>query len=402
MKAGQYNYFYRSMDKVRNIARLSYVYGGYSKKDFCELVDISPRTYEDNMRRIRDLLGDNFEEHFNSKNKYSTLNNLGGSKVNNFLINLYYYNSFTEKAFCIFLKTLDIESDKKYTLAELYSHDICDDQGTLNKNLKDLVSEGYLYKGKYDDKIAYKLPRLLENSFEEEELDRIAEFVEFKMNTSFLKVPGHYLLNTLRRNGLDNGIAYKDSYLHQVLDEDIVFNTIKAIENKEKLTFEHLDGQKTLHKKTVYPQKITNGLYGRQYMIGFEDLGEPCKLFRIDRISNIKRSKGSVNLVFDETQFRNIWGVSCVDKPLDRISIVFSFDERERFLLRKLEREKKFGEILQVDSTTYRFDIEVSDFKELVPFLREFYGSIVSIDNKGLKKYIEYDLEGMRGHYAII
>ena len=69
----------------------------------------------------------------------------------------------------------------------------------------------------------------------------------------------------------------------------------------------------------------------------------------------------------------------------------------EQFIIRRLEREKRCGKVTQIDSESWRFEIDVYDSMELLPWIRTFTGRIISLKSTNsavVKQYYE-DLEKM-------
>jgi len=79
--------------------------------------------------------------------------------------------------------------------------------------------------------------------------------------------------------------------------------------------------------------------------------------------------------------------------------------EGEEHIIRRLNREKRCGQVERVDEEHYRFSADVFDASEMIPWIRTFICRITrmnfsdrSTENK-LKEDIErmYDIYGLKG-----
>ena len=56
----KYNLFFKHFDSIRDIVRNAFLFGGYSKADYCNLTGISPRKYEDVIRLMQAVFGEDY------------------------------------------------------------------------------------------------------------------------------------------------------------------------------------------------------------------------------------------------------------------------------------------------------------------------------------------------------
>jgi len=101
------------------------------------------------------------------------------------------------------------------------------------------------------------------------------------------------------------------------------------------------------------------------------------------------------------------WGVNCSPKPggLQHVEFEVLVGEGEEHIIRRLNREKRCGQVERVDEEHYRFSADVFDASEMIPWIRTFICRITrmnfsdrSTENK-LKEDIErmYDIYGLKG-----
>ena len=74
----------------------------------------------------------------------------------------------------------------------------------------------------------------------------------------------------------------------------------------------------------------------------------------------------------------------------------------EDYIVKRLEREKRCGNILKIDEETYRFVADVYDSYEAVPWIRTFFGRIKRLEcsNKTVSDQIKIDMVKMFKMYG--
>ena len=78
------------------------------------------------------------------------------------------------------------------------------------------------------------------------------------------------------------------------------------------------------------------------------------------------------------------------------------FEPSERYILDRLEREKRCGTVELLDESTARFSADVFDASEMLPWLRTFIGRIVSLEcsNEFVTNAFYSELESMAALYG--
>ena len=90
---------------------------------------------------------------------------------------------------------------------------------------------------------------------------------------------------------------------------------------------------------------------------------------------------------------------------MEHIEFTVRYGDNEKYIHRRLEREKRCGQVEQIDDHTSRFSADVYDAGELVPWIRTYICRIVDIyfSNRKLEEqfkkdiYKMYQLYGMNG-----
>ena len=77
--------------------------------------------------------------------------------------------------------------------------------------------------------------------------------------------------------------------------------------------------------------------------------------------------------------------------------MVISIGRGEDFILQRLEREKRCGQIQRLDEYRCRFQADVYDAREMIPWLRTFIGRIQSFycSNPEIEERFRTDLDTM-------
>ena len=130
---------------------------------------------------------------------------------------------------------------------------------------------------------------------------------------------------------------------------------------------------------------------------------------RLDNILSIQtagncESYDTYRQKLDKMQ-KHIWGVSTEGgcARLEQVEFTVRYDDGEAYIHRRLEREKRCGQVERVDAHTSRFSADVYDAGELVPWIRTFICRIVSIhfSNQELAAQFKRDIDAMARLYGL-
>ena len=88
---------------------------------------------------------------------------------------------------------------------------------------------------------------------------------------------------------------------------------------------------------------------------------------------------------------------------MEHVEFTVRFDKGEGHILKRLEREKRCGRITLPDEGTAKFEADVYDASEMIPWIRTFICRIVDINfsNKILEEQFKNDIEEMYAIYGI-
>ncbi len=132
--------------------------------------------------------------------------------------------------------------------------------------------------------------------------------------------------------------------------------------------------------------------------------------YRIDNIVTVKMDETADR--FDELREKlngmqqHMWGVSTDSRSgnrMEHIEFTIQYNDGEQHIPRRLEREKRIGQVEHIDEHTCRFFADVYDASELIPWIRTFICRItdISISNKALEAQFKDDLRAMYEMYGL-
>jgi hypothetical protein len=85
------------------------------------------------------------------------------------------------------------------------------------------------------------------------------------------------------------------------------------------------------------------------------------------------------------------------------VEFTIHYEDYEAYIPRRLEREKRCGKVEHLDQNTSRFQADVFDSSEMVPWIRTFIGRITEIhfSNKTLEEQFKHDIRRMYEMYDL-
>ena len=276
------------------------------------------------------------------------------------------------------------------------------DESTIRKKLKEYASEGIVEVKKQGKAVYYKRSELSEPC-DVNVLDYFSEIAP-------CGVIGSFLLD--KQSRYEEMLAFKHHYITGALDSEVMCSLFMAIREKRMVTMETINRHKDrITENHVIPIHIMiSAQSGRQYLMAYAPRFDRIRPFRIDNIVSVMPDEKSER--FDELKevFRgmrpHIWGVSTQSrsgKRMEHIEFTIHYDEYERHIHRRLEREKRCGTVEKIDENTSRFYADVYDASELVPWIRTFICRIIdiSISDKELESQFKEDINEMYRMYDL-
>jgi len=404
----KYNLFFKNFDSVRDIVRSAFLYGGYSKADYCKLTGISPRKYEDTVRFMQAVFGEDYYTYGNKgKEKYARLNYKSFENCGNPLAKVAFFKGFSGNDFNCYFLAHDLLSEKPEGLTIDEIADVIAEYnnnlmaiGTIRNGMNALVDEGYLVRIRHGHKDYYSLAEDISLKLTHDELTEIADFLAFYKEIYKQGISLYTLVSKLPESDFGKKARLTDYYPVQVLDAEIKHDLETAITGKVMVKFAYIDPKriKTLIDYAA-PVRLITGEYGRQYVICYAD--DKYGVFRLDRIHDLELTGTVMEVEFNESCLDKVWCASISQEQTEHyIEIDFGFGS-DRMLADRLITSRKFGEVTEVEGV-FRFTITVKDYGEMLPMLRSFYGYIVRVSNCEVKDKVLEDIRRIGGTYGVV
>ncbi len=406
-----YQELIKNFDKIRRYIRDFYVYGFRSRMEYDTK---SPRSYDNERRRIESWLGDYMSFHQDAAGKRMFLSLDSRHIPHNPLYRAFQARSFTDRDITFHFFILDILADgKPRTFAQILetlqdtqtegSRNLFLDDSTLRKKLKEYVSLGLLAAQKQGHTVSYR-----RTDSDSPDLTRWEDAISFFSEASPLGVVGSFLLNRLPE--APDLFRFKHHYILHTLDSDILAQLLDAIREHREVTLT-LESPKThaLSHSPLVPLRVYSSTQtGRQYVLGYPEKRLNPIFVRVDAISSL--TAGDPVPDWEELNRRgreaeqHLWGVTIrPGRPLERVEMKVHVEPWEDFIVRRLEREKRHGRVTRLDANTWLFQAEVEDAKEMLPWLRTFLGRIESLScsNAYVQNTFQADLDQLNRMYGL-
>lgn len=406
-----YTELIKNFNRIRDYMREFYVYGFKSRDEFTRK---SPRSYDDERRRLESWLGDymQFRQTPEGKNVFLSID----SRVtrHNPLYKAWRTKSFTDGDITFHFILMDIMAAANEALSvseimekadeylSVFAKPKVFDESTVRKKLKEYVSEGILATEKHGKALFYKWTGDFKCCS--------ANALDFFSEVSPCGVIGSFLLDRAAEH--KECFAFKHHYITGAMDSEIVCQLFEAMQEKRSITLETINRRKArISENHVIPLKIMVSVQsGRQYLMAYAPKFKRIKAFRTDNIVSVKT--GEISGRFDELRGKlegmrpHMWGVSTQGRSgyrTEHVEFTVCYDDNEKHIHHRLERERRCGTVERLDANTSRFTAEVYDASELIPWIRTFICRITEIhfSDAGLERQFKNDLEEMYRMYGL-
>lgn len=409
-RAMAYSELIKNFNKIRDYMRDFYVYGFKSRDDYTKK---SARSYDNEKRRIESWLGDymKFRQTADGKNVFLSID----SRVSrhNPLYKAWKTKSFTDGDIALHFLIMDIlEDGQELSLVDIatqvdeylaaFENARVFDASTIRKKLNEYVKEGLLVSRKNGKTMLYRRTDAFEMPS--------ADILDFFSETAPCGVIGSFLED--RTDEIADRFAFKHHYITGAMDSEVLCIILEAIHEKRNITVELMNRKKDRMTETdVVPLRVMISVQsGRQYMMAYNPHFKRISAYRLDNIVTVKSGEPADR--FDELRVKlngmqkHMWGVA-TDSPsgnrMEHIEFTVQYSDGEQHIPKRLEREKRIGQLEYIDEHTCRFSADVYDASELIPWIRTFICRItdISISNKVLEIQFKEDLRAMYEMYGL-
>lgn len=409
-----YNELIKNFEKIRSYMREFYVYGFKSRDEYQSK---SARSYDDERRRMESWLGDHmsFVRTPEGKNVFISIDSR--VSTHNPFYKALKSKSFTDGDITLHFIIFDILHSPEVILSlpEIlekideylsdFENPMSFDDSTVRKKLKEYIAQGIIVSQKEGRKLLYRRAENLD-------LPDITDALNFFSEVAPCGVIGSFLLDKQERSS-DN-FSFKHHYITSAIDSDVLATIFKAMREKSVISVDNLSRKKDSPKRNrIIPLRILISVQnGRQHLIAYQPDFNTIKSFRVDYLSNVKIEEPTPR--FDELRAEldimkpKMWGVSTSRRrynldQTEHVDFTVKVNEKEDYIVRRLEREKRVGRIEKIDDSTYCFTADIYDTNEIIPWIRTFICRIAEINfsNKALEKQFKKDLRAMYQMYDI-
>ena len=400
-----YKELIKNFDNIRMYMRDFFVYGFRTRESYAKK---SLRSYDNEKRRIQSYLGDllSFKQTEIGKKVFISLDAKSVSR--NPLYKAFKVKSFTSKDISLYFIVMDIlKSGESYSLTDIlnkidsdylsyFSKPLLFDESTLRKKLKEYEALGLIKSEKTSKKLEYSLVN------DDIEAKDYKDVIRFFTEENIMGVIGSYIEDKFEN--ADEYISFKNRYIMNAYDTEVVFEILRAIKNENKVKIQTFASAK---EKEYIPLKLyVSKQGGRNYLMckGMED--NRFYSIRTDYIKSVSQGLKANDFSIIKTRFENIsrhiWGVSYNGGELEHLEMDIYVGKGEEYIVSRLEREKRCGKVTKLDEETYRFSADLYDSYELVPWIRTFFGRIkrLKCSNKTVSNQIKFDIVKMSKQYG--
>ena len=408
-----YSELIKNFDKIRDYMRDFYVYGFKNRDEYNEN---SSRTYDNEKRRLESWLSEYMRFVRNSEGKNVFISIDSRAVKHNPLYRAWKSKSFTHGDITLHFILFDILScpEKSYKLSEIleiidrkylskFEAPMVFDESTVRKKLAEYVKEGIITANKKGKSLYYS-----RNCGKETLLER--DYLSFFSEVAPCGVIGSFLLDKLEAK--DGIFLFKHHYITSAVDMDILATIFCAMSEKRKVSIMKtgLRSGKLVTIEAIPLYVLSSVQNGKQNVLVYEFSSKSFQSIRIDYIDKVEILEESS--IFDEKRrkakvlLKKMWGASCHQgktKETNTVSFVVKISKGEEYVLRRLERERRIGEVVKTGEDTYKFKAEVYDSTELVPWIRTFLGRIIKLNfsDRTLENRFRADVLKLYGIYGI-
>ena len=314
------------------------------------------------------------------------------------------------------------------------------DLSTLRKKMKEFEELGLVCSEKTGNKVRYRLAGEVlgdascVKSVGDDEMDSdvsseakgrsladsLREAVSFFSEEVPMGVIGSYILDMLsdriewkRDKTPMVSVSHKHHYILDALDSEVLLQLVSAMSGKQSVTVTSVSRRGKTSVMRFCPLKIyVSTRQGRWHIYGYQYDRDSFDVLRVDSIRKVET--GDAEPGYDgylrrfEKEQRHLWGVSgnrfggsfgahgdggAVTPAgafsssravgTQHVEMDVFVGEKEDFIVERLFREKRCGEVYQVDEHTWRYSADVADTLEMLPWVRTFTGRILRLVSTG-------------------
>lgn len=405
----EYKELVKNFASIRGYMRDFYVYGFKTRSDYSAR---SARTYDNERRRIENWLGDYIKWDYSAKGKRVFISVDSAQIKSNPFYEAWKSKSFTANDCMLHFYLLDIlKTGQSYPIPELTDqiqkrYEIIIEPQTIRNKCKEYEKLGIFESQREGKTLLYKLSSQTIQSLPH--FEKLLCAIQFFSEAAPLGFMGSTLLdNTKRANEL---FRFKHHFIVHTLEDEIVEGALEAMVEKRAVELESVNRRTgNISSTKGIPVRIAVSTQtGRRYLCLYNPIRNRCATIRLDYITNIKQKEViegyAVFVRMAQAQLSKNWGVAFRTSTItEKVKIVFFIEEeKEGYIIERIEREKRTGSVTRVGLHTYEYEVYVSDANEMLPWVKSFVGRILSFEcsNKAVMRKFYEDMEKMMTMYG--
>ena len=374
----------KNFDRIRDYMRQFYIYGFKVRNDFDSR---SARTYDNERRRIESWLGDYTCSSYTTKGKQVYINIDSKTVPENPLYAAWKSKSFTDNDILLHFFILDQLTDhprgmNASALSDAISltYGVAFDPQTVRLKLKEYESLGLLCSHKEGKNLIYQM---LPPQFPH---DTLLTAVSFFQGTAPFGSIGSTILDWHDRK--NTFFQFKHHFIVHTLEDQVLLQSLTAIREHRLIDYENKSFRSgSISSQSGVPLKIfVSTRTGRRYLCLYLPSLRRFHNARLDSILSItiKEPWEDYERTYEAllANIKRCWGVSFGSgrSRLETICLRLSIDEeKEPYVLKRLYREGKGGEILKIREHEYLYTGAFFDTNELLSWVKSFTGRILDI-----------------------
>jgi len=389
----------KKFDRIRDFSRDFLVYGIRTRNT--QNIK-SKRSYDNEKRRIESFLSDYMVETSHVSGKSVNISINPEEMTMNPLFALWETKSFTKNDIFLHYVLLDIlENSNKMSISDIYDEVIeyidedhqMMDMMTVRNKLNEYEKLGILTKHKDGKQFLYALRTNRFDSLSDEEKMELKQGIDFFSNIMSFGILGKFLSRNLNDSESQTyQMKYKHYFMFHTLDDELLFDVLRLIENEQKGMFETWNKTNTkIIKKLCTPlMVITNVKHGRRYVVVYDHSSKNFYSLRLDKLKKVSCQEvdSEFENYLEELKKLKVdsWGVYLNrTNTTEHICMTLKINEdKEQYMIKRILLEGKHGILEKVDENVFEYHIDIIDTYEIIPWLRTFIGRI--IDLKGTNK----------------
>ena len=407
----EFNELIKHFNKVRTYVRDFYVYGFKSRMDYPES---GRRTYDNERRRIESWFADYIQYDYDSSHKKSVAITMDSNRIDsNPLFNVWKTKSFTNNDIMLHFFLLDLMQDGESRNVDTINDELMEryqvlfEVQTVRNKLMEYEQNGlFMVKKEGRQHVYTTYPNWLTSH--PDLYTGLKEAVSYFQAAAPFGFIGSTILDSLRcRN---DHFRFRHDYLAHTLEDEVLLPLLIAIKEKQQISIQikHIRSGH-INEFECVPLKIrVSTQTGRRYICVRRLADRRLSTYRLDSVQNVSLLKSESNydryLTGYEKNSRYTWGVSfgCRREP-ERVCMQISLDEMtEGYLINRLNREGRQGQLKRIQADIYEYTIECWDSAEMIPWIRTFTGRILNFtcSNKEVELRFWHDMKRMQKMYA--